>query len=71
MNDLVLTGGRSGRSHIHSMRDVATGMLRWMRRCHARASQRASLADLDPRLLRDIGVSEAERMMESEKPFWR
>lgn len=38
---------------------------------YARLKQRQDLAELDPRLLRDIGVSRAEAAREAEKPFWR
>ncbi len=33
--------------------------------------QRQDLADLDDRLLRDIGISPHEAARESAKPFWR
>lgn len=35
-----------------------------------RTRQRAALADLDPRLLADIGVSHDEVRRETTKPFW-
>lgn len=35
-----------------------------------RQRQRQALAQLDERLLRDIGVSRAQARAESEKPFW-
>ena len=33
--------------------------------------QRRALAALDPRLLRDVGVTADEAAEESRKPFWR
>ncbi len=36
-----------------------------------RRAQRAHLAALDPRLLRDIGVSAQDAQAEARKPFWR
>ena len=35
-----------------------------------RANQRWDLAELDERLLRDIGKTREEARRESEKPFW-
>ncbi|MCC7273535.1 MAG: DUF1127 domain-containing protein [Alphaproteobacteria bacterium] len=37
----------------------------------ARAAQRHALAELDARMLRDIGLGPAERRSEIAKPFWR
>jgi uncharacterized protein YjiS (DUF1127 family) len=36
-----------------------------------RRSSRHALADLDERLLRDIGLSASEAVAESAMPFWR
>ena len=36
-----------------------------------RARQRAHLASLDHRMLRDIGLSRADVAGEASKPFWR
>ncbi len=36
-----------------------------------RARQRAHLASLDHRMLRDIGLSRADVVREASKPFWR
>jgi len=36
----------------------------------ARRLQRVALAELDKRMLADIGVCEAERRHEVKKPFW-
>ncbi len=37
----------------------------------SRSRQRRALAELDDRLLRDIGVTRYEAACEAEKPFWR
>lgn len=47
---------------------TATGILF---RCLDRRKQRRELANLDDRLLRDIGISRAEAAREAAKPFWR
>ncbi len=36
-----------------------------------RARTRRELAELPPHLLKDIGLTEADRFVESNKPFWR
>ena len=36
-----------------------------------RRRQRQALAELDPHLLRDIGIDPHEAMAEATKPFWR
>ena len=38
---------------------------------HLRASARAVLAELDDRLLADLGLNRADVMRECDKPFWR
>jgi uncharacterized protein YjiS (DUF1127 family) len=42
------------------------GILNW----HRRTRQRNSLAELDRRMLADIGLSPADRDTECAKPFW-
>ena len=49
-----------------ALRAFAT-LLLWQRR----ANQRRALAQLDDRILRDIGLSRADVVWESRKPFWR
>ena len=41
-------------------------LMRWQ----YRAADRAHLADLEPHLLKDIGLTPAERDREARKPFW-
>jgi len=55
--------GRSIRPLSMALRVVAF----WIQR----ARQRRALAQLDDRLLRDIGITRYEATRESEKPFWR
>ncbi|BCD85487.1 hypothetical protein PSm6_18940 [Pseudomonas solani] len=46
---------------------VISTLLMWQRRI----SSRHQLAMLDSRLLADAGISEAQRELELNKPFWR
>ena len=50
----------------------------WLRRAadllliwHERARQRRQLTSLNDRMLRDLGLTRADVMAESSKPFWR
>ena len=49
----------------------ALGIVSWFAVRAARHRQRAVLAQLDDRLLRDIGKSRREMEIEVAKPFWR
>jgi uncharacterized protein YjiS (DUF1127 family) len=60
----VLVPSRSQRGGI--LRQV----LAWLLACQARHSQRRALADLNERLLQDIGVTRADVATEIRKPFW-
>jgi len=42
-----------------------------LRTWNKRIEQRNALANLSPRLLVDTGISEAQRLAEVNKPFWR
>ena len=46
-------------------------VLRWCARCSARSRQRKALAQLDARLLEDVGVTRHQANAEAAKPFWR
>lgn len=37
----------------------------------SRAKQRRELQEMEPRILRDLGLSKAEAASESAKPLWR
>ncbi|WP_272877337.1 DUF1127 domain-containing protein [Neoroseomonas eburnea] len=45
--------------------------LAWIGAAMDRRAGRARLAELDPRLLRDIGVMPMDALAESRKPWWR
>lgn len=45
---------------------AADAVLGWQRR----ANERAALATMDDRMLRDVGLTQAEAMHEADKPFW-
>jgi uncharacterized protein YjiS (DUF1127 family) len=54
------------------------GLATWLGRAvdlcliwHERARQRRQLRALSDRMLRDIGLTRADVMAESSKPFWR
>ena len=53
------------------LRTLNRGGSGMMRRWIDRSNQRHALADLDDRLLRDIGVSGGAAFREASKPFWR
>lgn len=49
---------------------LAIGLVDIAMAWQARAAERAQLAAMDDRLLRDVGLSRADIMRESSKPFW-
>lgn len=50
---------------------AATTALAWALDAYLRAQSRHNLAGLDDRALRDIGLSRADVVRETDKPFWR
>jgi uncharacterized protein YjiS (DUF1127 family) len=62
---------QAGRPTYGQFRFVAAQMLDWVKRCVERARQRHALAELDDRLLQDVGLSRADVTSEVEKPFWQ
>jgi uncharacterized protein YjiS (DUF1127 family) len=58
---------RHGIFWFASLRNVAGTVSVWLRRSRTRRR----LAELEDRELRDIGVSRAQALDESKKPFWR
>ncbi|MBO3275871.1 DUF1127 domain-containing protein [Pseudomonas schmalbachii] len=57
----------SSTTQSHSSHSLVTTVRMWRRR----VASRRQLARLDPRLLADAGISEAQRFAELSKPFWR
>jgi len=54
-----------------SLRAVLTSLLAMLQKWRRRSRQRAELARLDERMLRDIGVTPGDVWHEINKPFWR
>lgn len=50
---------------------ATTTALVWLLGAYLRAQSRRHLAGLDDRGLRDIGLSRADVVRETDKPFWR
>jgi uncharacterized protein YjiS (DUF1127 family) len=50
---------------------ATAGTLALLRGWYRRARSRHELAQLDARLLRDIGLDPAQALHEASKPFWR
>ncbi len=51
--------------------EAATRALRTLLTWQERDRQRRALAQLDARMLKDVGLNQAEVAMESRKPFWQ
>ncbi|WP_322617772.1 DUF1127 domain-containing protein [Pseudomonas sp. BIC9C] len=52
---------------LNRLRDLLTGLFASLER----ARTRHLLAQLDDRQLSDLGISQADRINELDKPFWR
>jgi uncharacterized protein YjiS (DUF1127 family) len=50
---------------------VVIRLLKQLQLWQQRQRSRRQLAQLDPRQLADSGISQAERLLELDKPFWR
>ncbi len=60
-------GHSTGRFSLRLVHRLAA----WIVLCHERAQQRQALAELDDRMLRDVGLTRAQARFEAEKPCWR
>lgn len=58
------------RRRAASLRAALRRFARWCLLCHARAAQRRRLAEIDERMLKDVGITPAEAARESAKPWW-
>ena len=56
---------------IHALSDAGAHVLATLREWRRRARERAELAALDDRTLKDIGLTRADAEFLSNKPFWR
>jgi len=66
------TGGRSGQRHgVLAVGDAWDHVVANLREWRRRSRERAELAALDDRTLKDIGLTRADAEFLSNKPFWR
>ena len=56
---------------LDALSDASEWVLATVREWSRRSRERAQLAMLDDRMLRDIGLSHADREFLANKPFWR
>jgi uncharacterized protein YjiS (DUF1127 family) len=65
--------GRFGRRHaaLDALSDVTERVFTTVREWRRRSRDRADLAELDDRMLRDIGLTRGDREFLANKPFWR
>jgi uncharacterized protein YjiS (DUF1127 family) len=59
------------RSAAFDLRGLSRFAAQMLERCYQRCRQRAALAELDARLLNDVGLSRGDVEGEVAKPFWR
>jgi uncharacterized protein YjiS (DUF1127 family) len=62
---------RRGPPPRREWRDLLHAAAALVRLWHRRFRERADLAHLDMRMLRDIGITPSEAVREGDKPFWR
>ena len=59
------------RAALDALSDATDWTLAKVREWSRRSRERAQLTALDDRMLRDIGLSHADREFLANKPFWR
>ncbi len=63
---------RANRHHaLHALSDAGNHFVMTLRDWSRRSRERAELAALDDRMLKDIGLTRADAEFLSNKPFWR
>ena len=67
---LPVSQAAENQAHTETLRCYLRHTVRTIMSWADRATQRRDLAELDDRLLHDIGKSREEARRESEKPFW-
>jgi uncharacterized protein YjiS (DUF1127 family) len=67
------SAGTFDRRHaaLDALRDATDRALATLREWRRRGRERAQLAALDDRMLRDIGLTHADAEFLANKPFWR
>jgi uncharacterized protein YjiS (DUF1127 family) len=68
---MITQNMQAGRPTFGQIQILGTTLLDRLRRCVERARQRHALAELDDRLLQDVGLTRDDVTSEVEKPFWR
>jgi uncharacterized protein YjiS (DUF1127 family) len=63
----ALAGTRRHPAHRGARAETPLG---WMARCHATWRHRRVLAEMDDRMLSDIGLTREEALAEARRPFW-
>jgi uncharacterized protein YjiS (DUF1127 family) len=56
---------------VHALSDVGNQVVTTLREWRRRARDRAHLAELDDRMLKDIGLTRTDAEFLINKPFWR
>jgi uncharacterized protein YjiS (DUF1127 family) len=59
------------RNAVHAVSDAGNQFVMTLREWRRRSRERAELAGLDERTLKDIGLTRADAEFLSNKPFWR
>jgi len=67
----IRRGLHSGMSGLRSATSLLDSVLQALLAWQDRDRQRRQLAELDDRLLKDIGLSVGDVARETRKPFWR
>lgn len=68
LNPLPMVTGN--RSHLLELFERLTRSVRTLDTWRQRHIKRMQFADIDNRILRDVGISEAQRFIAVNKPFW-
>ena len=67
MTTMILQQKATGISLVKKVIAIISAMNLWIERYH----QRKQLAELEPRMMRDLGLSKAQVQAEISKPFWK
>lgn len=73
MNQMTLTQfsmDTSRRSHLQELFERLTGAIKILETWRQRHKERMQFAAIEARILRDAGISQAQRFVAVNKPFW-